>query len=249
MTLLEYVLARLAGPPRKINGTFYWLCPFHGDTNPSLTTLPHRAGYKDRFRCHACGAWGDEFDILRLYFPNEKYPQHRDRLDDFRLLYERSNQMPIAETAIPYLSPGMTRDERDRILDEEFSPAADTAIERILAFLDEPANPQLANDRLADANSLRVIEYALRACHDAGLHPLALAGRCAGESWFRTVEQEHLDECDDPECDTIMCRAERGLPPLTKAELKADREAREQKRREIRARIKKSINLRRAVKG
>jgi hypothetical protein len=39
--------------------------------------------------------------------------------------------------------------------------------------------------------------------------------------WCIESEQQHLAECEDPECDARVCRAARGLPPLTEAEIKA----------------------------
>ncbi len=50
------------------------------------------------------------------------------------------------------------------------------------------------------------------------------------------TDAEHRAECTDPECDAVVCRAARGLPPLTDAELQPGRiegaARRERKQRE-----------------
>lgn len=88
-TFLEFVIERLYGPPayRGVNYSS-WLCPFHDDRNPSFTTRPPHPKYKDRWRCWACGAWGDELDFLRQYFPNENYSERLERLQNLRAEYK-----------------------------------------------------------------------------------------------------------------------------------------------------------------
>ena len=88
MTFLDYIAERLMGPPvSHSGGRSYWLCPFHNDTRPSFCTL-HKEGCKDRFRCYACGAWGDEYDLLKLFFDKE-IDRRKDRLDKSQEDYDR----------------------------------------------------------------------------------------------------------------------------------------------------------------
>jgi DNA primase len=51
----SYIALRPAGP------TFKGLCPFHDDTRPSFDVDPRR----QRFRCWACGKFGDVFDFVQ----------------------------------------------------------------------------------------------------------------------------------------------------------------------------------------
>ncbi len=53
----EYVNLRPAG--REFKG----LCPFHDDTNPSMSVVPH----KGIFHCFACGTGGDALRFIRLH--------------------------------------------------------------------------------------------------------------------------------------------------------------------------------------
>lgn len=71
MTFLEFICEKLMGPAarRGVAGESYWSCPGHTDDHPSFHTLPSKPGKKDRFKCFSCGAWGDEFDLLKLYDP------------------------------------------------------------------------------------------------------------------------------------------------------------------------------------
>jgi len=88
-TFLEYVLERVLGPP-AYRGPYRssWVCPFHDDHNPSFCTRPHKPEFKDRFNCFGCGAWGDEADFLKLYFPDEDYSARLERLRVLRQEYE-----------------------------------------------------------------------------------------------------------------------------------------------------------------
>lgn len=49
---------------RKRGGEYVGLCPFHADSDPSLTIYPGRDGLW-RYRCFACGAHGDVVDWIR----------------------------------------------------------------------------------------------------------------------------------------------------------------------------------------
>ena len=80
-TFLEYIVERLMGPP-AYRGADYstWICPFHADHRPSFSTRPHHEQFKDRWTCFGCGAWGDELDFLKMYFPDEDYNDRLERI-------------------------------------------------------------------------------------------------------------------------------------------------------------------------
>lgn len=49
---------------QKSGSNYKCLCPFHEDHNPSMIINPHT----QRFKCYACGAYGDALDFMRRYF-------------------------------------------------------------------------------------------------------------------------------------------------------------------------------------
>jgi hypothetical protein len=113
ITFLEYVAERLMGPPvSRSNGRATWPCPFHSpDERPSFNTLPPKAGCKDRFRCWSCGAWGDEFDLVKNFFDRENFGERRERLDKWRQDFERdvpADDDPVHTT--PRTGRGQSRD-------------------------------------------------------------------------------------------------------------------------------------------
>ena len=117
MTFLEYCCERLLGPPasRGCDGRSYWNCPFHNDTNPSFCTLPSKPEYKDRFQCFGCGAWGDEFDLMKRFFDNENFADRRARLDQWREDFRREHPAEQAGSYSPrtgssrtMIAPGVT---------------------------------------------------------------------------------------------------------------------------------------------
>lgn len=70
MTFLRFVCWEVLGPP--IYGS--WLCPYCDPLQmskwASLSVLPPKGSYAIKFRCHNCGRWGDEHDLMRLVYPD-----------------------------------------------------------------------------------------------------------------------------------------------------------------------------------
>jgi hypothetical protein len=67
-TFLEYVCLQLLGPPARPGGSrgeSFWPCPFCADHGAHFHTLPRKPGKRDYWRCHRCGAWGDEVQLLK----------------------------------------------------------------------------------------------------------------------------------------------------------------------------------------
>ena len=59
---LVRVARELLGEPEEKSGdTFYWSCPFHGETEPSFQITEGRYLWK----CPACDRWGDAVDLVR----------------------------------------------------------------------------------------------------------------------------------------------------------------------------------------
>jgi hypothetical protein len=240
MTFLEYVCFKLLGPPSYSgnNGESIWPCPKCG--HPRYHTRPAVAGLKDRFGCWSCGWWGDEADLLKCLQPLEDYGQRKVQLAALREEYDRgamagqafrgSSVVPAANGngspggpggAAGGVGPGIhsspgevgsSRAQRTNPYDrdpqfDEFGPEADEVTAELLAHLAH-LTPAVRWRALAACGR------ALALCARHGLHPLGLSVRCGFERWVGASNQEHMDECRDPECDWYCCRARRGLPPV-----------------------------------
>ncbi len=96
ITFLEYVCERLMGPPQASRS---WCCPYHDDTNPSFTVRPPKkrpngTEYPIKYRCHACGEWGDERDLLRHFYPKDTQAQFVARWKKLLAGYEHLTGQP-----------------------------------------------------------------------------------------------------------------------------------------------------------
>jgi hypothetical protein len=223
MTFLEYVCFKLLGPPTHShnNGESTWPCPRCG--HPRFHTLPAVAGYRDRFRCWRCPFRGDEYDLLKHLRPRENFDQRKARLAALREEYDRGAAAGGAGPGgnghgngngpggpFPFPGTGMRRPPdpygREPMFDE-FGPAPDAAAAELMEGL---ANLEPA----VRWEALAACEQALALCARYALHPLGLSGRCSYERWVGKANQDHMDECRDPDCDWGCCRARRGLPPV-----------------------------------
>jgi hypothetical protein len=73
ITFLEYTCERYMGPP--VYGRS-WNCLFHEDLTPSLVVRPPKqrpdgTWYPVKYKCFSCGAWGDEVDLIRHFYPDD----------------------------------------------------------------------------------------------------------------------------------------------------------------------------------
>lgn len=77
-TLVD-LLSCLLGPPESRDGSSdpWWLCPFHGDENPSLHVMPDGR----RWKCFGCDAAGDAIDIVRGLEPSLTYRQAKKLIE------------------------------------------------------------------------------------------------------------------------------------------------------------------------
>lgn len=236
MTFIEYCCERLMGPPLRHTGSrSIWPCP-ECDDRTAFGTLPHKPEYKDRARCHRCGFRGDEADLIRFFNPREGWTQRRAKLADWFAAWNAGHvpePVGIFHRGLESTEPShvcVSCKMRDSDYDpakDEFEPEADAAIKDLLAYLKNPPSHR------ALMELLQLCKKTLRICAEHGLHPLALAGRCAGEVWFRKSDAKHMTECDDPDCDYRCCRLTRGW---TEEEIAADIEAGKKERAEAKQR-------------
>lgn len=113
-TFLEYVITKCIGRPAKPGGSpgeSYWCCPFHTDSHPSFHTRPHRPPHRDRWSCFGCGLWGDEADFLMRWFPGERYPARKIRLQELQTSYTLQKSKASSENT-PALNADVSPDER-----------------------------------------------------------------------------------------------------------------------------------------
>jgi len=104
MIFLEFVCESLIGS----GSGQYFECPFCESSGRSLYVRTRIQKYK----CYRCDAWGDEFDLMRLFYPKEKLPRHRVRLDQLRQHFK-------AGTSLSPLGRGHLRELEQLIKDGE----------------------------------------------------------------------------------------------------------------------------------
>lgn len=202
MTFLEFVCRQLIGPP--VSGSC-WRCPFCNSSNSSFNVRPPKGDLPIKYRCFRCDAWGDAFDLLKFYFPNEGFSQQKLRIAQmeadfkagaFNLSLRGQGNEPVQN---PY--------ERDPH-EDEFSNDATEAVDELLEQFDVPPS-----ELLKVATLVRYCGKALAICARYSLHPLGFAVRCEFEAWARESLVEHAKQCTDDDCGND-CRKLRGLPPL-----------------------------------
>jgi hypothetical protein len=100
MTFLEFVAFQLLGPPTysKGDGESYWPCQKCGKFK--FHTRPEKPGEKDRFSCWVCGWYGDEYDLLRHFFPHGHYGQRKEQVAVLKQEYD--DQCLEKETFLRY---------------------------------------------------------------------------------------------------------------------------------------------------
>lgn len=197
MTFLEFICESLLGPPisRRDDGQSTWPCPNCGHRR--WHTMPHHPRYKDRFRCWACSFRGDEFDLLRYFYPREQFPDLKARLADLRSEYETRDQESTSEHPVEHpaepTNPFLSGDRAG-------SQNPDRAIEVAWAGL--------------NGSEIETLLAALEIAHQARV-PLGPLAEYAWSFlvWCEESDARHVEICDDPDCDARICRAVRGLPP------------------------------------
>ena len=106
-------LVKSKGIDLKKNGKSYFgLCPFHDDTNPSLSVNPN----KNLWQCFGCGAGGDVIRFVEL-IDKVTFPEAVKKLDTPELKLKSINQRvkpanPATATAGQAGNTGLTIKER-----------------------------------------------------------------------------------------------------------------------------------------
>lgn len=206
-TFLEYVTRSTLGSPP-------WNCPWC-DSARAFRLLPHRPPYKDRYRCHRCGQWGDEADLLRFCHDTESYPQRQKRLRKLREDFDRDRPAdsfsPVATWKVQHTS-GCLASMYDEFFDpreEAFSKPAEQAVGRLVDWLLE--HFEVGMHELPAA--MEVATMALRLCVEHGMHPASFAERCGHMAWSSQLDIDHvLPECDEDDCGHFACMVNRGVP-------------------------------------
>jgi CHC2 zinc finger len=188
MTLLEYVVEQLTGPPaRRSGGRSWWVCPFHNDHTPSFCTLPHNPKFKDRVRCFGCGFRGDVFDLLKEFHPDENFGDRLARVEKFQ--GEFRAEYPGALRGVGpdlYLfgDRGDAPGEEDRY---------SAAVSELLSYT-------------MDHEELRVAQRVLAICCIHDVTPADLGWRVGREAEHIAETGAAFDECDRRQCQSIYCR-------------------------------------------
>ena len=95
-TFLEYLLTKYLGKParRSGNGVSYWPCPVCG--HDSFHTLPDKPLMKHRAKCWnaECGFRGDDYDMLKEFYPDEDFNERLDRRTHLLQDYQQRNRPP-----------------------------------------------------------------------------------------------------------------------------------------------------------
>lgn len=238
-TFLEWVAFKLMGPPlyTKGDGESYWECPRCGSRK--WHTRPHREGMRDRYSCWSCQAWGDINDLA------QEFASHTTiRLDMWQAEYDVYGE----DTRLIPDSPGEKIDRGDRTHRSRHTPVISSPGPTGISREDDPRRIEMAYADLSREEK-NLLAIACQLARSKGVDPGALAYYCwHGREWIAASNAAHLAECTDPECDAIVCRAARGLPPPTPEEIaewrrRHDEEVRAERERlaEIKARARANI--------
>jgi hypothetical protein len=202
MIFLEYVCRQLMGPPAYGRT---WRCPFHDDHNPSFNVRPPKAGYKDRYRCWGCDAWGDEADIVKHFFPNESYTERLERLKDLRAEFEAgghaepppsSRGVGSIEVLCPECLSSMSAEDIEL---ETFSARMNRLGRDLICAYGEPTSPEEFR------RAWKFAQLVLETCVKEGIHPAVMASKIGFLEWTHGRELEHAETCGDCHCDWSYC--------------------------------------------
>jgi hypothetical protein len=195
--------------------------------------MPHRAEYKDRFRCWVCDFRGDHIDLLRHFHPRETYPQLLERLKGYEEDYDRQVRDGTLPSDLADLNPygGSGSVSVGSARGGSFSFPGERGV---LKPVQEPARvPDVRAlgrawaDLSQDERAL-LVAAGLILEERGGTAPDGLTAYClAFVRWVGKTDWAHLVGCWDQDCEARICRAAMGLPPLTPQELKAQRRAKE----------------------
>ncbi|MCP4539189.1 MAG: hypothetical protein GY832_18790 [Chloroflexi bacterium] len=201
MIFLRYLAEELMGPPTFESASAQWPCPFC-ESERGFHVLPHKPPHKDRFKCHACGAWGDEWDLLTHLYDQDNLVRRRKRVNQLKAKWKKGAQHspPVARVAV-----------RPAPADEDW--VTESLHDRGVAArkqLEEWITEHYAVDKMGKAQLLEVAAQACRMVVLHGVHPSTLAEDVESYVGFEVREANHMAECDDPDCTWYCCRRARG---------------------------------------
>lgn len=194
MSFLEFVAERLMGQP--VSGSC-WNCPYCVSSGPSFSVRPPLGNYSIKFKCHRCGKWGDEMDLLKLFFPEDDYSVRLTRVQELRLDFERTTAPTTA--AIPIRGEGGVRNMNQP---------------RDVGLVWANVVHQLAQIEVGPIYGLQLLRIFIEGCESEKVTPRALLDYWIEyENWKSESLKQHAAECNDASCGD-ECRMARGMPPL-----------------------------------
>ncbi len=237
MTFLEHVIRKYIGPPRG----GYWKCPYCDRRNPSVLVNAPKAGCKVKWRCVAAGCPvsgkpRDEYDLLRIYHPDTRYPEQRAMVADLRAEWEAAEEAAgCGESGTHDAAEDCPSSPRghSRQYDRDIAQAWAGLYEDVRRLGIDPDEAYEVLWRLYDRGYFR----------HAGWHMRRVLGYWqAFLEWVEETNASHRAACRADECDWWCCRAARGLPPLTREEIAAQRAEAEAQRAADRAEFERGVD-------
>jgi hypothetical protein len=201
MSLLEYIVHRELGQPTGLcGGVPCWPCPVHGGDAPKFYLSADKRG-KVRFHCWSHGCWGDEADLLKaLYGDGWKW---RSKLDVYRVEWERNPKTFYYEGRAEMVSA--VKKQRD---DGQHNMQA--AFAEWLSLIKSPLILTCSPGHEAEVSVLRMaFELTEIAKRNHVSHEALLADIAQFYKWCRDMDDRHMAECADPDCENLCCIAER----------------------------------------
>jgi hypothetical protein len=195
---MQYVCHRLLGAPPQPGHNPLWECPACGKVK--LHALPPDARHRDLVYCNACTFQEDASGLMERVRPRPGvYHRHRlEELERWRAAWGRGDTAGADAEGIPSFPAG---------------PQGPSPPPRRGAA-HTPDEVALAWAGLSPADRHRLDEHAAALAFLADLAAYARGHR----DFVAASDAAHRAGCADPDCEAIVCRAARGLPPLTEAE-------------------------------
>jgi hypothetical protein len=184
---------------------------------------------------------GDAADLLKEFFPGEDWPRRRVRLEQWQQEYEREQATQSVKE--PSSTPSHAASGHRRGLSSssgEWAGRGGIEDPRLI----EKAFKQLSQSKIKTLYEAVKIAKGMKVNLEAIAY-FAYHSCREMEKWIEESNQRHLASCTDPACDAVVCRAARGLPPLTKEEIEADKrkraEAKQREKEEFEERVKDMV--------
>jgi hypothetical protein len=221
ITFLEFCFRRLVGPPASSRK--YFRCPWCVHRNPSVVINEPLGNNAIKFRCHRCLTWGDEFDLVWQFHPTSRYGQRLTIVLDLRAEYEKWVAEGCPSGGVPFSPTGM-QGAHIPVEGRRHTARVIHAWEILIRMYREAG--------ISDDDAYHSFIEDVEAGYYCELHPLpdevvAYWTACREEAVkkerqereFREsmakIDAAHMAQCEDPECEWRVCRAQRGLPPIS----------------------------------